>query len=728
MMAAVAVAITSCVDLKPLDFSVTEPQSIADMNYLKEYSPLTDYLAEGSSFKLGVGISADELTAHGVPYRLAAANFNEWVAGNDMKYASVVADDGTMNFNKVTAFVDEARAAGVGVYGHTLVWHAQQRPKWLYAMIKDTDVKPVGQGYAMKIVAEGGRTNAWDVQVRYNLPDADRLTQGTSYTIKFMVKAESAITIPMVMQETVSGGYQQTGTSVNAGSDWSEFVWEFTPNFANGDQFCFNLGRVEGTFYVDNFTLTETGSATSRIPNGDFETGAVTGWGAPAAISADGEGYGLGGGGGGGDGGYALKLSGGTEGAANWSRQAFYKLASPMTPGTNYTITYMAKSTEMSYNLQFFLQSSTTSNQNYPAGVTVNPGGWQEMTVPFSTNDAAMDKITFNFGNLYQGSVFVDNVKMVAEGSSVNLIENGTFEDGKGISGWAQNAELSADGEGYSTTPKGYLPLDKQKEVLTAELERWISGIMAATGADAETGATTYVKAWDLVNEPMDDTNPYALKTNDANKDGQPDNPDSPDFFWQDGMSRDYARIAARLARQYGGNDLKLFVNDYNLEAVYNNNDKARGLIAMVEYWESDGITKIDGIGTQMHVSYNVDPARQKAQEDAIVTMFQLLAATGKLIKVSELDMGINDAEGKAIMTNNVTSDQHKAMAAFYKFIVSKYFELIPAAQRYGITQWAATDSPANSGWRAGQPIGLWDANYNRKHTYAGFADGLAGN
>jgi hypothetical protein len=49
----------------------------------------------------------------------------------------------------------------------------------------------------------------------------------------------------------------------------------------------------------------------------------------------------------------------------------------------------------------------------------------------------------------------------------------------------------------------------------------------------------------------------------------------------------------------------------------------------------------------------------------------------------------------------------------------------VPAAQQWGICQWAATDSPANSGWRPNSPLGLWDLNYNRKHAYAGFADGL---
>jgi hypothetical protein len=66
-------------------------------------------------------------------------------------------------------------------------------------------------------------------------------------------------------------------------------------------------------------------------------------------------------------------------------------------------------------------------------------------------------------------------------------------------------------------------------------------------------------------------------------------------------------------------------------------------------------------------------------------------------------------------------------MAEFYRFIVRKYLEIVPPAQQYGITQWCPTDSPANSGWRAGEPTGLWDASYNRKPAYAGYVLGLTG-
>lgn len=139
-------------------------------------------------------------------------------------------------------------------------------------------------------------------------------------------------------------------------------------------------------------------------------------------------------------------------------------------------------------------------------------------------------------------------------------------------------------------------------------------------------------------------------------------------------------------------------------------------------------MTKIDGIGTQMHVSYILDEADQKRQEASIVKMFELLAASGKLVKISELDMGITQkAFGEAIKTEDVTYEQQLKMAEFYRFIIEKYFEIIPVAQQYGITQWCTTDSPESSSWRGGQPVGLWTLGNSRKPTYGGFANGLAG-
>jgi hypothetical protein len=128
-----------------------------------------------------------------------------------------------------------------------------------------------------------------------------------------------------------------------------------------------------------------------------------------------------------------------------------------------------------------------------------------------------------------------------------------------------------------------------------------------------------------------------------------------------------------------------------------------------------------------MHISYYENPSTQKSKEEHVVKMLQLMAGTGKLVKISELDMGYVDKDGNTLAASSLSLAQHKAMADYYEFIIRKYFEIVPPAQQYGITQWCPTDSPGalGTGWRGGEPTGLWDQNYNRKYAYAGFANGL---
>ena len=277
-------------------------------------------------------------------------------------------------------------------------------------------------------------------------------------------------------------------------------------------------------------------------------------------------------------------------------------------------------------------------------------------------------------------------------------------------------------GEATPQTPEELL------DTLTYAMDLWIGGMMEA--CKNEEGTEVLVKAWDVVNESISgedkdgdgiyDLQHGTVKIKDLKKNS--------DFFWQDYMGDlEYVRTAVKKARQYGGNDLKLFVNDYNLESDWDQNKKLKSLIEWIKKWEADGVTKIDGIGSQMHISYYVNPQTQESKKKAIEESFKLMAATGKLVRISELDMGIVDADGNDIKTADVTEEQHHAMAEFYTWIIKKYKEIIPAAQQWGICQWCATDSPAGSGWRANQPVGLWDQNYYRKHTYAGFADGLSG-
>lgn len=103
MLLMATVASTSCVDDKLLTYEVEKPASIAGMEYLNEYDALKNYVNSSANpdFKLGIALAANDYIAGGLVTRLANSNFVEMTAGNAMKYASCVADDGTMNFGTV---------------------------------------------------------------------------------------------------------------------------------------------------------------------------------------------------------------------------------------------------------------------------------------------------------------------------------------------------------------------------------------------------------------------------------------------------------------------------------------------------------------------------------------------------------------------------------------------------------------------------------------------------
>ena len=285
--------------------------------------------------------------------------------------------------------------------------------------------------------------------------------------------------------------------------------------------------------------------------------------------------------------------------------------------------------------------------------------------------------------------------------------------------------------EGYkaSTVPQTQ---EEMHDTLVYAMDKWIKSMMEACDGK--------VKAWDLVNEAIggdgnDGQGNYPLQhSKDYDPNGNPNatwDVGGDAFYWQDYMGDlDYVRQACRLARKYGPEDIKLFINDYNLESDWDNNKKVKSLVNWIKKWESDGVTKIDGIGTQMHISCYEDETILNNIKKHITQMFQVIANSGKLCRVSEMDMGYvrgNNRWGSSIKTSQVTEAEHKKMADFYEWIIKEYFRIIPPEQQWGICQWCATDSPNNSGWRGGEPVGIWDSNYYRKHVYAGFVRGLNG-
>lgn len=246
---------------------------------------------------------------------------------------------------------------------------------------------------------------------------------------------------------------------------------------------------------------------------------------------------------------------------------------------------------------------------------------------------------------------------------------------------------------------------EEKAEVIEHEFDTWISGMMKATAGS--------VSSWDLISEPMSNKADYMLRS--AESEG-----DKTKLFLADVLGDNYARILARDARKHyaesgGTGSLKLFVSETDL--IDHSNNKCERLVRMINQWEADGITKIDGIGAKLSLSYSLDEPTQAQNKANLVKMFTILGATNKYIRIANLELKVVDTSGQTINPSALTYEQLQAVSKYYEEIVRQYYALIPDGKHYGITI-----SPVQSSTN----VGLWSTGYNRKYTYSEFAKGLS--
>lgn len=703
---------SSCAKQMPLDYFVSKPESVIAQEDIDSYAPLRSYLDKNVNpdFKWGAAINISDYLGKGVMHRLINLNFEEMVTGNAMKHFSIVQNDGSLNLANVEQLIEAAAANDMGLYGHALCWHAGQNATYLNSLIApivipgtggptldpniisnstfESGIEPWGgwgnnsvreqsadgegydnTGYALKLTNPSA-VNSWEAQLAYDwdIP----LLQGEKYILTLQIKGSKSATIGAGFQNPDNYGGMGDYPAIPVTTDWEEITIATTVSGENAKRFLINYGAYDGTIYIDDITI--------QRENPD---------GGSAATEA----------------GYALKMT--NPSVVNpWEAQTVHDLKDEnddalIETNTEYILKIAAKGSKAG-NISFDLQS-TSDYQGDAFGSIALTTEYQEHELTL-TSTAVRDRFIINHGQ-YDGTAFIDNVSLTKAGSNTNLITNGDFETG--ISPWggwggSSTRQQSAEGEGFGGSGGSIIEKtpEEKEQIISQALETFIAGMMEVTKG--------HVKAWDVVNEPMSDwPDQYALKTGIGKAEMAED-----EFYWQDYLGKDYAVKAIQYARQYGDPDDKLFINDYGLEG---GGDKCEGLIAYVDYVESKGVT-VDGIGTQMHIDINTN-------KDNIINMYELLAATGKLIKVSELDIGL----GGNTQTPNATAEQYAAQAEMYKFVIEKYFEIIPKAQQYGITVWSPLDSPNSeySFWRKGEPIGLWTETLVRKPAYQAVAEAL---
>ena len=697
----------SCADWDDWKYDVEKPQTIAQYEYLNDYAPLKEYLDRGAhpGFKVSAALGVDEFNQQGPLFRLAAHNFDEIVAGNAMKMASCVNDQGVMDFSKVSSFVSAAEDAGLTVYGHALAWHAQQPRKWLEKLIadKELDVDP-GQ----KTFTELSRQTYTDGKFPfYQMGCAPDVINGS---IHFVPTGDWSQFFCMTGCSMKAGNYvailhikstKDGMISLTAQNGWGAEAQKITQKFTvKANEWVdaeVALNDIQGGNY-DFVLLPETFDGTLDLQSvtiGQYESPAME-----VEQEVKHQTYQ--------DGKFPYYQMGCAPDVINgsihfvptgdWS-QFFCVSGLALTPG-NYAVDVEIKSTK-SGNIKMTVQNGWGGDAESRDGTVALKEGWTtarfKMTLEQGGNyDFILKPETFD-ATLDLKSV---TVKKIVKTNSIPL------------------------------TPK------EKSDTLTWAMNKWISGMMQATEGK--------VKAWDLINEAVSgdgDVNGFYPLQTEATSEHNPQ-----DFYWQDYFTPEmYGPIVEKAARDAyaaveGTNpeDLKLFINDYNLESDWDDNKKLKSLVYWIDVWQKKGKelgwnTKIDGIGTQMHIDYYENPKTLESKKKGIENMLKIMAETGKLVRISEIDMGYVDKDGKDVTTAQLEKlpidervAKEKAMAEHYKWIIEQYFKIVPVKQQYGICQWCLTDAPTNSGWRPGKPVGLWNLNYQRKPAYGGFADGLS--
>lgn len=201
------------------------------------------------------------------------------------------------------------------------------------------------------------------------------------------------------------------------------------------------------------------------------------------------------------------------------------------------------------------------------------------------------------------------------------------------------------------------------------------------------------VRSWDVVNEAIEDGS-NALRNS----------------IFRQKMGDNYIEKCYQYARAADPNAI-LFYNDYN---VTFDTGKQNAMFAIVDNLQSKNL--IDGVGAQMHISFNF-PTRTQIQSVVDGTV-----SRGLKMHFAELDIRVNP-------NNDITSlTQQRAIAQQNKAReVAEIYNAIPDENKFALTLWGMRDSESWLPEFWGQPD--WGLFYNEdfspKRSHEGLLEGM---
>ena len=213
----------------------------------------------------------------------------------------------------------------------------------------------------------------------------------------------------------------------------------------------------------------------------------------------------------------------------------------------------------------------------------------------------------------------------------------------------------------------------------------------------------TQINTWTVAANLLDDLFGDLKSTEGSAEDGE--------FYPNDYLGENYVVDLCKHIHEKNPN-VKLFYSE-SRGLMGGDGTKLEAMVNIVKQWNEAG-AKIEGIDVKVDLPYNTASlADTKAAYDDLLGK---LKATGLQIRLSDMNVFLADASGASLNLSSVTAEEMKGMADLYTYMVSKYQEVIPEAQRYGLAFSSLNENGMN--------VGLWK-NYNRRLTYIGVANGL---
>ncbi len=714
---------------------------LKDSEKLLLYKPIKEYVAQHHpNLNLALGVGADLYLNDPEAKSIIDANFTGITLGNAMKMGVIMNASGNIDFTTVDNVL-AAMPAGMKLYGHNLLWHTQQPQTYLKSLIApkmevvvdqqdvciniisnsdfedgtdkgwtgfwgqyDREIVSPGHDsqYALKMTNKSSATDMWSSQLFWE----SVMEKGKTYAYSFWAKSDAGVTVQFIGSQA-SGDYKGIyKDQFELGSDWVYCTGEFEYTDADPDDITrwgIQFGGVPGgSVYIDDFKFGLKNDAPANpdegrlnyIANGTFDEnidGCQKWNGADGCNTWNSEEGNFGKG--------CLQVVNATANPGNqWKTQIHLNLSQPIAVGNTAYISYYIRTLEGSGSARV----STTGDVHYQGDQNV-PNAWVRVEWSFDVAGNPLEGINFDLGEA-AATYLIDDI----------YVSTDPFK---------AEAKATPKAGGITFVPK---TAEEKKTILLDAMEQWIKSIMEHVG--------DRVDAWDVINEPIADGSNgwrgidgvFGSNNNDGVADSEPVETETDGltlnwaseagnqhWYWGYYLGKDYAVKAFEFARRYAPN-AKLFVNEYNLET---SPSKLDALIGFVNYIDQNG-GQVDGIGTQMHVNY-------KISKDQVDAMFKKLAQTGKLIRITELDVAFGVEEGKTITPSEA---QLSEQAATYQMILTSYFENIPEAQQSAITIWGFSDNKKeHEYWLKGDAPNIFDSEYKRKVAYKGVCDAIAG-